>query len=69
MRYFRKIVLIFVESPIKVIKKIQAKKNIYYIVLEVESQKLENLRKKYGLNAKLKGHEFHISIAKKIIKK
>ena len=36
-----------------------------YIVLEVESPGLEELRKKYGLSPLLKEHKFHITIAKK----
>ena len=36
-----------------------------YIILQVDSPELENLRKSYGLGPKLHGHEFHISIAKK----
>lgn len=36
-----------------------------YIVLEVESIELQQLRKKYGLAPLLKGHDFHITIAKK----
>ena len=31
--------------------------------LQIDSPDLENLRKKYGLPEKLKGHEFHITIA------
>jgi hypothetical protein len=40
-------------------------KTLKYIVLEVNSPELENLRKKYGLSPLLKNHEFHITIAKK----
>lgn len=36
-----------------------------YAVLQVHSSDLERLRKKYGLNPQLHGHEFHITIAKK----
>lgn len=36
-----------------------------YIVLKVSSPELENLRCRYGLSPLLKGHEFHITIAKK----
>lgn len=36
-----------------------------YIVLEVSSPELEQLRTKYGLSPLLKGHQFHITIAKK----
>lgn len=42
-------------------------KNANYAVLQVESPELEKLRKKYGLNPKLFGHEYHISLAKKRI--
>ncbi len=31
-------------------------------ILEVESKELEELRKKYGLPAKIKGHNFHITV-------
>lgn len=36
-----------------------------YIVLQVTSPELEQLRKKYGLSPLLQGHDFHISIAEK----
>ncbi|MCE5293389.1 MAG: HVSL domain-containing protein [Chlamydiales bacterium] len=39
--------------------------NATYIILEVQSSELEDLRKKYGCKPLLKGHAFHISIAKK----
>ena len=38
-----------------------------YAVFEVNSPALENLREKYGLDRKLHGHEFHISLAKKTV--
>lgn len=38
-----------------------------YIVFEVKSPALGDLREKYGLERKLHGHEFHISLAKKVI--
>lgn len=44
------------------------KQGLSYIVLQVTSPDLENLRKRYGLAPKLKGHEFHITLAKKVIK-
>lgn len=37
-----------------------------YAVLQVKAPELEKLREKYSLSPKLFGHEFHISIAKKI---
>jgi hypothetical protein len=37
----------------------------YYAVIQVKAPELEALRTKYGLQPKLQGHEFHISIAKK----
>ncbi len=40
-------------------------KNVSYLVLDVEAQELEKLRQKYGLNPKLNGHEFHITLAKR----
>lgn len=38
-----------------------------FIVLEVFAPNLEQLRASYGLKPKLKGHEFHITIAKKAL--
>jgi len=32
-------------------------------ILQVESQELENLRRKYGLTPLIDGHEFHITVA------
>lgn len=40
-------------------------KTLKYIVLEVTSPELEELRKKYGLSPLLKDHKFHITIAQK----
>ena len=40
-----------------------------YAVLQFEAPELEALRKKYGLSPKLHGYEFHISLAKKTIRK
>lgn len=40
-------------------------KNVSYAVLEVTSPELEKLRQKYGLNPKIHGHDYHISLAKK----
>jgi len=39
------------------------------VVLEVESPELEKLREKYGLPPKLLGHDYHITIGKKTIRK
>lgn len=36
-----------------------------YIVLKISSPELENLRTKYDLSPYLKGHDFHITIAKR----
>jgi hypothetical protein len=47
---------------------VKTAKNTSYAILEVDSPELENLRKKYGLSSKIFGHEFHISIAKKIVR-
>lgn len=44
-------------------------KDTYYAVLQVNAPALEALRKKYGLNPKLQGHEYHITLAKKKIRK
>lgn len=38
-----------------------------YVIFEVKSPALEDLREKYGLERKLHGHEFHISLAKKVL--
>jgi len=46
---------------------VQASKYVQYAILEVESPELEKLRKKYGLSPKLHGHEYHISLAKKVM--
>jgi hypothetical protein len=43
-------------------------KDNYYAVLQVEAPALEAIRKKYGLNPKLQGHEYHITLAKKKIR-
>jgi hypothetical protein len=48
------------------IEVVKVGKNKTYIVLVVDAPKLEQLRKKYGLTPKLKNHEFHITIAKKL---
>lgn len=47
------------------IKAIDVNKYESYIILQVSAPELEKLRKHYGLSPKLKGHEFHISIAKR----
>lgn len=49
---------------LKNIVEVHPKKGLSYIVLQVSSPELENLRKKYGLSPLLKGHEFHITLAK-----
>jgi len=36
-------------------------KNVYFI--QINSEELEDLRKKYDLSKKLNGHEFHVTIA------
>lgn len=43
-------------------------KTTSYAVLQVRSPELEKLREKYGLSPKLHGHEYHISIGKKVEK-
>lgn len=40
-------------------------KDTHYAILEVEAPELEAIRKKYGLNPKLQGHEYHITLARK----
>ena len=46
---------------------VHASRYAKYAILEVESKELERLRQKYGLSPKLKGHEFHITLAKKTL--
>ncbi len=53
---------------LKQIKVVKTTKNTSFVVLEVDSPELENLRKKYFHSAKLHGHEFHISLGKKIVR-
>lgn len=48
---------------------VHAGKDAAYAVLQVESPELEALRQKYGLSPKLFGHEYHISLAKKTIRR
>lgn len=47
---------------------VHPKKGVSYIILRVDAPELEKLRERYGLTPKLKGHEFHISIAKKEVR-
>jgi hypothetical protein len=47
---------------------VQPSKATAYAVLQIESPELEQLRQKYGLTPKLHGHEYHISLAKKILR-
>jgi hypothetical protein len=44
---------------------VKPNKKTKYAVLEVDAPELETLRAKYGLNPKLQGFEYHISLAKK----
>lgn len=48
---------------------VKPSKTTTYAVLQVRSPELEKLRVKYGLSPKLHGHEYHISLAKKVVKK
>lgn len=48
---------------------IHTSKTTSYAILQIQSHELEQLREKYGLSPKLHGHEFHISLAKKTIRK
>lgn len=52
---------------IKDIILVQPSKNASYAILQVESPEVEKLREKSGLSGKLHGHEYHISLAKKIL--
>lgn len=54
---------------VKNIAIVKASKYTSYAVLEVDSPELEKLREKYGKSPKLFGHDFHISIAKKTVRK
>jgi hypothetical protein len=49
---------------LKQIVLVRTSRKASYVVLQVESLELEELRKKYGLSPKLHGHEYHISLAK-----
>lgn len=53
---------------IKDIALVNPNKDTSYIILTLEAPELEKIRMSYGLTPKLKGHEFHITIAKKTIK-
>lgn len=52
----------FTLKKIVVVKPSQKKQ---YAILEVDAPELEAIRKKYGLNPKLQGYEYHISLAEK----
>ncbi|EFB40102.1 hypothetical protein pah_c265o004 [Parachlamydia acanthamoebae str. Hall's coccus] len=56
------------QFELKQIVIVQPSKTASYVVLQVESPELEALRKKYGLSPKLLGHDYHISLAKKVIR-
>jgi hypothetical protein len=45
---------------------VHVSRHVAYAILQVQSPQLEELRKRYGLSPKLHGHEFHITLAKKI---
>jgi hypothetical protein len=45
---------------------VKASNRVSYAILQVESPELEQLREKYGLSPKLQGHEFHITLGKKV---
>lgn len=53
---------------LKRIETVKVNKHKSFIVLTVEAQALEKLRKSYNLAPLLQGNEFHISLAKKIHK-
>jgi hypothetical protein len=50
---------------VKRIAIVHPSKKSSYVVLQVTSPELEHLREEYGLSPKLKGNDFHISLAKK----
>lgn len=56
----------FYFEPTKIVR-IRPSKYASYVILQVYSPQLEQLREKYGLNPKKHGNEFHISIAKKTL--
>lgn len=45
---------------------VRPSKSTSYVVFQVSSPELERLREKYGLEGKLHGHEYHISLGKKV---
>jgi len=54
---------------IKKVEIVQPNKWDEFAILKVESPELEQLREKYGLSPKLKGHDFHITIGKKRLRR
>lgn len=56
---------VFTFTPTK-LALVRVKGRTQYIILEIQSPELEELRKKYGLSPYLKNHAFHISIAKRV---
>jgi hypothetical protein len=53
---------------LKSIEIVNPSKTVSFAVLVIKSSEIEGLRVKYGLSPKLHGHEFHISLAKKVIR-
>lgn len=51
---------------LKQITLVQPTREATYVVLQVEAPELESLREKYGLSPNLNGHDFHITLGKKI---
>lgn len=51
----------------KAFKEVSVGKKLKYMVLQVKSVDLENLRLGYGLSRLLNNHEFHITVGKKEI--
>ncbi len=57
---------VFTFTPSK-LALVRVKGRTQYIILEVEAPELEALRQKHGLSPKLKHHDFHITLAKRVI--
>lgn len=51
---------------LKQITLVQPTRDATYVVLQVEAPELESLREKYGLSPNLNGHDFHITLGKKV---
>lgn len=59
----------YFQFKLKDIVIVRPSKYISFAILKVESPELEKLREKYGKSPKLLGHEFHITLAKKTVRR